>query len=107
MTLEEFRDHLAIQLGIKGRGNTLTDDDANYLEEIIRNCQDELEQISVAVWLLDDIPRWAVEGMVLCCKSLITRYGFDPSPALQEMGVAKLRYLTADPRTGVGTADYF
>ncbi len=107
MTLEQFRDHLARQLGIKGRGNALPAEDATYLEEIIRNCQDELEQIGVAIWPVDDIPRFAVEGMVLCCKASISRFGLDVSPALKKLGVDTLRYITADPNTGVGTADYF
>ena len=107
MTLEQFRDHLARQLGIKGRGNALPAEDATYLEEIILNCQDELERIGVATWLSSDIPRWAVEGMVLCCKASISRFGLDINPALKKLGVDTLRYIDVDARTGVGTADYF
>lgn len=107
MTLEEFRNHLADDLGIRGRGNNLSADDANYLETVIGNSQGELEQLGVSLWTLDDIPSYAVESFVIYCKSNISRFGLDPSPALKMLGLSQLRYLTADARKGVGKACYF
>lgn len=107
MTLAEFRDHLASSLGIKGRGNALADDDANYLETVITNCHDELEELEVALWETSDIPAYAVESLVLYCKATISRFGLDPDPALKALGLMQLRYITADRRHGVGRAEYF
>lgn len=107
MTLEEFRDHLAINLGIKGRGNALTADDASYLQTVIENCQGELEQLNVALWPIEDIPSYAVESFVIYCKATVSRFGYDPDPSLKALGLMQLRYLTADARHGVGKADYF
>lgn len=107
MTLAEFRDHLATQLGIKQRGNALASDDANYLETVIQNCQAELEQLSVALWPVSDIPNYIVESFVIFCRGSISRFGFDPDPALKKLGLDQIRYLTADERNGVGQASYF
>jgi hypothetical protein len=107
MTRDEFRDHLASNLGIKGRGNALDADDSNYLLTVIDNCQGELEQLSVALWPVEDIPSYAVESFVLYCRGTISRFGFDPDPGLKAMGLAQLRYVTADSRSGVGKACYF
>lgn len=107
MTLEEFRDHLAASIGIKGRGNTLSADDANYLETVIENCHGELDQLNVALWPTSDIPAYAVESLVIYCRGALSRFGFDPDPSLKALGLAQLRYLTADGRHGVGTACYF
>lgn len=107
MTLAEFRDHLASSIGIKGRGNALAADDANYLETVITNCQGELEQLSVALWPIEDIPSYAVESFVIYCKATISRFGLDPDPSLKSLGLLQLRYLTADDQAGVGTASYF
>ncbi len=107
MTLAEFRDHLATQLGIKQRGNALSSDDAAYLETVIQNCQAELEQLSVALWPVSDIPNYIVESFVTFCRGSISRFGFDPDPALKKLGLDSIRYLTADDRSGVGTACYF
>ena len=74
MTLEEFRDHLAENLGIKGDGNALTADRANYLETLIANCQAELEQMEVALWPSSDIPSYAVESFVDYCKASVSRF---------------------------------
>jgi hypothetical protein len=107
MNLEQFRDHLATNLGIKGRGNALDADDAAYLETVIDNCQGELEQLSVALWPLEDIPAYAIESFVLYCRGSIARFGFDPDPSVKALGMAQLRYLTADSRMPPGTASYF
>lgn len=107
MTLEEFRDHLASSIGIKGRGNALRPEDANYLETVIRGCQAELEQLGVALWDIDDIPDFALRSLTIYCRSALDRFGFDPDPALNALGLMQLRYLTADGQTGRGTAEYF
>lgn len=107
MNLEQFRDHLATNIGVKARGNALSSDDANYLETVIENCQGELEQLSVALWPVDDIPPYAVESFVIYCRGSISRFGFDPDPSLKALGLMQLRYLTADQRMGTGTACYF
>jgi hypothetical protein len=107
VTLEEFRDHLAENLGIKGDGNTLSADRANYLETLIANCQAELEQLEVALWPSSDIPAYAVESFVDYCKGSVSRFGMDRSPVLKGAALMELRYLTADKRHGVGTAVYY
>lgn len=107
MNFAEFRDHLATSLGIKGRGNTLSADDATYLGTIITNSQGELEQLGVALWPSSDIPSYAVESFVIYCKASISRFGLDPDPSLKALGLMQLRYLTADSRHGTGTACYF
>jgi hypothetical protein len=107
MNLEQFRDHLAEAIGVLGEGNALSANRANYLERVIENCHGELEQLSVALWPVDDIPAYAVESLVIYCKATISRFGLDPSPDLKALGLMQLRYLTADARVGVGQADYF
>lgn len=107
MTLEEFRDHLAENLGIKGDGNTLSSDRANYLETVIANCQGELEQLEVALWPSSDIPAYAVESFADYCKASVSRFGMDRDPGLKFAALRELRYLTADTRNGVGKAEFF
>ena len=107
MTLEQFRDHLATQLGVKGRGQTLSSDDANYLETIVTNCHDELSEMEVAVWDENSIPPFAVESLVLYCRGSVSRFGLDPDPAVKFAGLRGLRYVTADTRNAIGKADYF
>lgn len=107
MNLAQFRDHLASNLGIKGRGNNLSAEDAEYLETVILNCQDELEQLEVALWPSSDIPAYAVESFVLYCMATVTRFGRDYDPGLKGLGLSQLRYLTHDSRHGVGKADFY
>jgi hypothetical protein len=107
VTLEEFRNHLAENLGIKGDGNTLSADRANYLDTLIGNCQAELEQLEVALWPSSDIPAYAVESFVDYCKASVSRFGMDRNPGLKAAALAEIRYLTADSRHGVGKAEYF
>jgi monoamine oxidase len=107
VTLDEFRDHLAENLGVKGDGNSLSSDRANYLETLIANCQAELEQMEVALWPVSDIPAYAVESFTDYCKASVSRFGMDRDPALKFAALKELRYLTSDPRNGVGTASYF
>ena len=68
MNLEEFRNHLAENLGIKGDGNALSADRANYLETLIENCHAELEQLEVALWPSSDIPAYAVESSLTTAR---------------------------------------
>jgi len=107
MTLAEFRDHLAKNIGLKSEGNALSAERASYLETVIENCQGELEQLNVALWPSSDIPAYAVESFVIYCRGSISAFGFDPDPQLKAMGLMQLRYLTADGQTGVGKAEYF
>lgn len=107
MNLSQFRDHLAENLGIKGDGNVLSSDRANYLTAVIDNCQEELEKLEVATWVTSDIPGYAVESFAMYCKASISRFGLDPNPALKFQALSQLRYLNADPRHGVGKAEYF
>lgn len=107
MTLEEFRDHLAENIGVKGDGNTLSADRANYLTRVVRNCHAELEQLEVSLWPVDDIPDFAVESFADYCAASVSRFGRVRDPALKTAALAELRYLTADKRHTVGRARYF
>lgn len=107
MTLDEFRDHLAQNIGLKGDGNNLSSDRANYLETLIGNCQAELEQIEVALWPTSDIPAFIIESFTDYCKASISRFGMSRDPALKYAALREIRYLTADKRSQVGQAEYF
>lgn len=107
MTKEHLRDHLLRQLGVLGAGQTATADDAELVEQIIDNCQSELEQLEIALWPVDDVPNYAVESFVLYCKGSTTAFGMEYDPALREFAKKQLRELTADRRTDTGTATYF
>lgn len=107
MTREEFRDHLLRQLGVIGAGETADAHDAEMAETIIDNCHDELVQMEVALWPVDDIPGYAAESFALYCKATCTAWGQDYDPQLKALGLKQLRYITADKRSGRGTADYF
>lgn len=107
MTKEQLRDHILRQLGVLGAGETATAEDAELVETVIDNCQDELEQLEVALWPVDDVPGYAIESFTTYCKASLTAFGQEYDPRLKELGLRGLRYLTADKRSGVGTADYF
>jgi hypothetical protein len=107
VTEDEFRNHLAENLGIKGDGNTLSADRANYLTTLIENCHGELEQLGVALWALSDIPEYAVESLVDYCAGSVSRFGRERNPGLKVAALLDLRALTADSRHGVGKAEYF
>ena len=109
MTREEFRDHLAAQSGVTGNSETLDAEDAKFIGQVIDNCHEELEQMEVATWSVDDIPGFAVEGFVLYCKPSLQGFGgvVATDPQMKERGLRQLRYITADKRAGRGTADYF
>lgn len=107
MTKEQLRDHILRQLGVLGAGETATAEDAELVETVIDNCQDELEQLEVALWPVDDVPGYAIESFTLYCKASLTAFGQEYDPRLKEMGLRSLRYLTADKRSGVGKATYY
>jgi hypothetical protein len=107
MTKAELRDHILRQLGVIGAGEAPTAEDAALVETVIDNCQDELEQLEVALWPADDVPGYAIESFVLYCKASLTAFGQEYDPRLKQLALAQLRYLTADRRSGVGRATYF
>jgi hypothetical protein len=107
MTTEELRDHILRQLGIIGAAETASAEDAVLMETIIANCHDELEQMEVALWPIDDVPGFACESLCLYVKASCTAWGQDYDPRLKELALRQLRYITADKRAGRGTADYF
>ena len=107
MTKAELRDHILRQLGVIGAVDTATAEDAALMETIIDNCHDELTQLEVALWDTTDIPAYAVEGLTLFCKASAQAWGQEYSPQLRELGLRRLREVTADRRSGTGTACYF
>lgn len=107
MTKAELRDHILRQIGVIGAGETADAEDASLVETVIDNCQDELEQLEVALWTADDVPGYAAESFCLYCKASLTAFGQDYDPRLKELGLKQLRYLTADKRSGVGKATYY
>jgi hypothetical protein len=107
MTKAELRDHILRQLGVLGAGDDATAEDATLVEAVIDNCQDELEQLEVAVWPVDDVPGYAIESFVLYCRGSLTAFGQDYDQRVKDMALARLRMLTADRRAGVGRANYF
>jgi hypothetical protein len=107
MTKEQLRDHILRQLGVLGAGETATADDATLVETVIDNCQDELEQLEVALWPADDVPGYAIESFTLYCKSSLTAFGQEYDLASKAVALAQLRMLTADRRSGIGKATYY
>jgi hypothetical protein len=107
MTKAQLRDHILRQLGVIGAVDTATAEDAELMETIIDNCHDELAQMEVALWTTDDIPAYAVEGLTSFCKASCQAWGQEYNPALREIGLRRLREVTADRRSGVGRAEYF
>lgn len=107
MTKEQLRDHILQQLGVLGAGETATAEDAELVENVIDNCQDELEQLEVALWPVDDVPGYAIESFTLYCKASLTAFGQEYDPGLKDLGLRQLRYLTADKRSSVGKACYY
>lgn len=107
MTKAELRDHILRQLGVLGAAEQASAEDASLVETVIDNCQDELEQLEVALWPVDDVPGYAIESFTLYCKSSLTAFGQEYDPRLKNLALAQLRYLTADKRAGTGRACYF
>ena len=62
MTKAEVRDHILRQLGVIGAGESPTAEDAELVETVMDNCHDELEQMEVATWSIDDVPGYAIES---------------------------------------------
>lgn len=107
MTKEQLRDHILRQLGVIGAGETATAEDAELVETVIDNCQDELEQLEVALWPVDDVPGYAIESFCAYVKTSLTAFGQDYDPRLKALALAQLRMVTADRRSGVGRATYY
>lgn len=110
MTLAELRNHLLKHIGVLGIGEAASAEDANLAETVLTNCQGELEQIGVALWTVDDVPSYAIEGLMFySAPSLAGYFGkADEFPVgLKAIGIRMLRELTADRRTVTGTASYF
>jgi hypothetical protein len=107
VTKAELRNHILRQLGVLGAGETATAEDAEMMETIIDNCQDELEQLEVATWSADDIPGYAIESFCLYGKASVTAFGQEYDPRIKKLALDQLRYITADKRAGVGRACYF
>lgn len=107
MTKAEVRDHILRQIGVIGAGETAPAEHAAMVETVIDNCHAELEQLDVALWAVDDVPAYAVESFCIYCKASLTAFGHEYDPALKELGLRQLRYVTADRRSGTGTATYY
>jgi hypothetical protein len=110
MNLAELRNHLLAQMGVLGAGGAAAAEDAVFAEAVLAHAQSELEQLGVALWTLDDVPEYAVEGLVRYASPLAApRFGKSDEFPLADMAfaLARLRELTSDGRTGVGTAEYF
>jgi hypothetical protein len=107
MTKAQLRDHILRQLGIIGAGEAASAEDAELCETIIDNCQDELEQLEVALWPVEDVPGYAIESFCLYVRASCTAWGQEFDPRLKKLALDQLRYLTADRRSGVGKATYF
>jgi hypothetical protein len=107
MTKAELRDHILRQLGVLGAADTASADDATLVETVIDNCQDELEHMEVALWPVDDVPGYAIESFCLYCKASLTAFGQEYDPRLKDLALRQLRYVTADRRSGAGTATYY
>jgi hypothetical protein len=107
VTKGELRNHILQQLGVIGAGENAPADDATLVETVIDNCQDELEQLEVALWPVDDVPGYAIESFCLYVKSSLTAFGQDYDEDGRELALRRLRSLTADKRSGVGRACYY
>lgn len=110
MTEVELREHIARQLGILGQGRSLSSEDANLIDTVMANAQGELEQLSVALWTLADVPDYAIESFVMyCAPTIAPSFGKvdEFPPQLKVFALRALRELTADGRSSTGTADYF
>lgn len=107
MTKAELRNHILRQLGVLGAGQTANADDAALIEQIIDNCQAELEQMEVALWPVDSIPDYAVEAFTMYVTSTVTAFGNQADLGQKMMALRMLRALTVDRRSSVGKANYF
>jgi hypothetical protein len=110
MNLVQLRNHLLAQLGVLGVGGAAAAEDAVFAEAVLGHAQSELEQLGVALWTLDDVPEHAVEALVRYALPLAApRFGKSDEFPLADLALtlARLRELTSDGRTGVGTAEYF
>lgn len=107
MTKAELRDHALRQMGVIGAAEDASAEDAALMETIIDNCQDELEQLEVALWPVTDVPAYAIESFIAYCKASCTAWGQEYDPRVKSLALSQLRYVTADRRSGSGKACYF
>lgn len=110
MTLEELRDHLLGHLGVLGIGAAASADDAAHAETVLSNAHGTLEKLGVALWTIDDVPDWAIEGFTKYAAPMAApRFGLaEQYPMVnQRFALAELRELTSDGRTSTGRAVYY
>jgi hypothetical protein len=107
MTKAELRDHILRQLGVIGAGQSPSAEDAELTETVIDNCHDELEQLEVALWSVDDVPGYAIESFVNYVKPSLSAFGQEYDYRAKAVALAALRMVTADRRAGVGRATYY
>lgn len=107
MTKAELRDHILRQIGVIGVGEDPTADDATLMSTIIDNCHAELQELEVALWDIEDVPAYAVEGMTRYVKASCDAWGQEYNEALRELGLRRLREVTQDRRSDTGKACYF
>lgn len=110
MTLSELRNHLLRHIGVLGIGRNASAEDAELAETVLTNCQAELDQLGIALWTIDDVPTYAIEGLMkYCAPAIAGNFGKAEEYPITDkvIGVRMLRELTADRRTSTGTADYF
>src|SRR5688500_18896146 len=108
MTKAELRDHILRQLGVLGAADTAKAEDAVFIETVIDNAQDELEQLEVALWTVDDVPGYAIESFVAYCVPMAgPAYGYPADLNVKAVALSHLRHLTADRRSTTGRATYY
>ena len=108
MTRAELVNHLLRQLGVLGIGGAATSADFDFAGTVVDNAQDELEQLEVALWTVDDVPGYAIEPFVRYCAPMAApAFGAPIDGNVKQLALAELRSLTADARHGVATANYF
>ena len=107
MTKAELRDHILRQLGVIGAGESPSAEDAELVETVIDNCHDELEQLEVALWTVDDVPGYAIESFCNYVKPSLSAFGQEYDFAAKQVALKALRYVTSDRRSGVGKATYY
>lgn len=110
MTADELRDHLLRHIGILGAGSAASAEDAVLAETILANAHGELEQLSIALWPIEDVPSYAVEAFMKYTAPMLAGYHgkADEFPLTDRLlAIRMLRELTADSRTSVGRAEFF
>lgn len=115
MTLAELRDKVLQRLDVLAAGEIASAEDAALAEGILRGVQAELEFLNIALWTLDDVPDYAAGSMIRMALpevgpafGVTNINGLPLDEAYREMGIRRLRELTADRvPSAPGTAEYF